>query len=330
MTPPNTDLPRSPKSVRHQAIHKGAAKGANATAANPLADELRPGQSVELLKELHILTREGKLNQDSRRKLKQVYHLYQFIEKLLLTLADAPALAHGITLADHGAGKSYLGFILYDLFFRQRTQGHIYGIESRAELVQKSTELAARLGFERMSFINLTVAQSAQSARLPERIDVVTALHACDTATDDAIAFGLQKHARAMVLVPCCQAEVAQVLSQHKALSLSRTPLSELWRHPLHTREMGSQITNVLRCLYLEACGYQVTVTELVGWEHSMKNELIIARYTGQKKRASAERLRALLTEFGLLSLLHTRFTSLPENPVSESAQQPVVNDGDF
>ena len=132
--------------------------------------------------------------------------------------------------------------------------------------------------------------------------------HACDTATDDAIAFGLQKQARFMVLVPCCQAEVARVLSQHKALSLSRTPLAELWRHPLHTREIGSQITNVLRCLYLEACGYQVTVTELVGWEHSLKNELIIARHTGQPKHAAAQRLLALLTELGLTSLLKSRF----------------------
>jgi hypothetical protein len=200
---------------------------------------------------------------------------------------------------------------LYDLFFKSRASGHIYGIETRPELVQKSTELAARLGFARMSFLNLTVAQSAQSDLLPERIDVVTALHACDTATDDAIAFGLQKQARFMVLVPCCQAEVARVLSQHKALSLSRTPLSELWRHPIHTREMGSQITNVLRCLYLEACGYQVTVTELVGWEHSLKNELILARYTGQKKRAAAQRLRALLDEFGLAELIHARFAYL-------------------
>ena len=188
--------------------------------------------------------------------------------------------------------------------------------------MQKSRELAARLGFERMSFLNLTVAESAQSDQLPARIDVVTALHACDTATDDAIAFGLQKQARFMVLVPCCQAEVARVLSQHKALSLSRTPLSELWRHPLHTREMGSQITNVLRCLYLEACGYQVTVTELVGWEHSMKNELIIARYTGQKKRAAAQRLRALLAEFGLTDLLHTRFTGLPDNAADSGVPQ--------
>jgi hypothetical protein len=98
---------------------------------------------------------------------------------------------------------------------------------------------------------------------------------------------------------------------------LARTPLSELWRHPLHTRELGSQITNVLRCLYLEASGYQVTVTELVGWEHSMKNELIIARYTGHKKRTAAERLRALLDEFGLNDLLHTRFTALPDNEMA-------------
>ena len=111
-----------------------------------------------------------------------------------------------------------------------------------------------------------------------------------------------------MVLVPCCQAEVAACLRQNKALSLARTPLAELWRHPLHTREMGSQITNVLRCLYLEAMGYQVTVTELVGWEHSMKNELIIARHTGQKKRSAAERLTALLHEFGIEDLMGVRF----------------------
>lgn len=285
-------------------------KIAPAGAAPAIEPEIRPGQSLELLKELHILTREGKLNQDSRRKLKQVYHLYQFIEKLLLEL---PASDAGITLADHGAGKSYLGFILYDLFFKALPAGQIYGIETRPELVQKSRELAARLGFKRMRFLNLSVAESAESAELPERIDVVTALHACDTATDDAIAFGLQKHAQFMVLVPCCQAEVASCLRQNKALALARTPLAELWRHPLHTRELGSQITNVLRCLYLEASGYQVTVTELVGWEHSLKNELIIARYNGQKKRSAAERLRAVLEEFGLTELLQSRFKLAPK-----------------
>ena len=270
-----------------------------------LLPSLRPGQSMELLKELHILTRDGRLNQDSRRKLKQVYHLYQFIEPLLQELL---ADGHAPTLADHGAGKSYLGFILYDLFFRPLGRGHIYGIESRPDLVERSCQLAERLGFARMSFLNLSVAQATESATLPASIDVVTALHACDTATDDAIAFGLQKKARAMAIVPCCQAEVASHLRRNKALQLARTPLAELWRHPLHTREIGSQITNVLRCLYLEASGYQVTVTELVGWEHSLKNELIIARYTGQRKRSARERLQQILQQFGLEQDMANRF----------------------
>ncbi|MBC5764830.1 class I SAM-dependent methyltransferase [Ramlibacter albus] len=272
--------------------------------------DLKPGQSLELLKELHILTRDGRINQDSRRKLKQVNHLVQFIEKVL---HEVPESASGPTLADHGAGKSYLGFILYDLYFKALGKGHIYGIETRAELVEKSTALARKLGFDRMSFLAISAADASQAEALPAQIDVVTALHACDTATDDAIAFGLRKQAKFMVLVPCCQAEVAACLRQDKALALARTPLAELWRHPLHTRELGSQLTNVLRCLYLEAMGYQVTVTELVGWEHSLKNELIVARRTGQRKRSAAARLRAILAEFGLGGLEALRYPGLPD-----------------
>ena len=277
------------------------------TDPKPLGLDLRPGQSIELLKELHILTREGKINQDSRRKLKQVLHLFQFIEKILKELTEEDP-AKGLTLADHGAGKSYLGFIVYDLFFKQLSQGCIYGIETRSDLVEASRALAQRLNFQRMTFLNTSVSESLQSELMPSDIDVVTALHACDTATDDAIAFGLMKKARAMVLVPCCQAEVAAQLRQNKALNLSRTPLAELWRHPLHTREIGSQLTNVLRCLYLESKGYTVTVTELVGWEHSMKNELILARFTGRPKPGTADRLQALLTEFGLTQTLASRY----------------------
>ncbi len=302
---------------------KPASKGKGAAAPQAdLLSELRPGQSLELLQELHILTRDGRLNQDSRRKLKQVYHLFNFIEPLLTELS---AEGHSPSLADHGAGKSYLGFILYDLYFKALSRGHIYGIETRSELVDKSRALAQRLDFGRMSFLNLSVAESADAAELPAQVDVVTALHACDTATDDAIAFGLQKRARAMVLVPCCQAEMAACLRQGKALQLSRTPLAELWRHPLHTRELGSQVTNVLRCLYLEASGYQVTVTELVGWEHSMKNELIIARYTGQKKRSAAERLRAILREMGLEQVMAARFGLQPGTDAQTDAAEAAA-----
>lgn len=265
-----------------------------------LPPEVKPGQSLALLQALHILTRDGKLNQDSRRKLKQVYHLVNFIEPLMQAV-----MAKNTTpvLVDHGAGKSYLGFILYDLLLKQHDAGQVIGIESRGELIEKSRQLAQACQFERMQFEHLTVAEAMQSAQLPEQVDIVTALHACNTATDDAIAFGLQKQAQFMILVPCCQAEVAEALRQHKAEALSNTFLSELWRHPIHTREFGSQVTNVLRCLELEAHGYQVTVTELVGWEHSMKNELIIAKYTGQRKRSARERGLQLLEQLHLSSL---------------------------
>jgi Methyltransferase domain len=272
-----------------------------------LTPEIKSNQSIELLKALHILTRDGKLNQDSRRKLKQVYHLVNFIEPLFNDiLAENP----NPVLVDHGAGKSYLGFILYDLLMKQLNAGEVIGIETRADLVEKSRQLAANCAFARMRFEHLTVEQSIASSALPSRVDIVTALHACNTATDDAIQFGLQKQAKYMVLVPCCQAEVAEVLRKNKNESFGRTPLSEIWRHPIHTREFGSQITNVLRCLQLEAAGYSVTVTELVGWEHSMKNELIIAKFTGQPRKNARERMHAILSEFNLQALEH-RFSTV-------------------
>jgi hypothetical protein len=85
--------------------------------------------------------------------------------------------------------------------------------------------------------------------------------------------------------------------------------LAEIWRHPIHTREFGSLVTNVLRCLLLEAHGYRLTVTELVGWEHSMKNELIIARREGAPRGNARERLeRRILHELNLDDLRGQRF----------------------
>jgi Methyltransferase domain len=259
------------------------------------------GRNTALLKALHLLTREGQLNQDARRKLKQIDHLLQFITPLLDQCPDQAVVV------DHGAGKSYLGFLLWDNWFKSR-KGCVIGVEQRAELVARSQALATEFGFDGMRFVHSTVDQAPSTGQLPERIDVVTALHACDTATDDAISFGLAHQVQHMVLVPCCQAQLAAALRATKSSALKRTPLAELWRHPLHTREFGAQITNVLRCLRLEASGYQVRVTELVGWEHSMKNELIIAsKHPDVSRQQSRARLSAILEEIGL-GELHPRF----------------------
>jgi len=280
--------------------------------------EILPGQSEPLLKALHILTRDGKLNQDSRRKLKQVNHLFQFLQPLLQELQQTNP---DFTIVDHGAGKSYLGFMLVDLYLKVNApDASVVGIERRADLVVKAQQLARQTQFEQMRFLALDANDAIASAELPERVQMVTALHACDTATDDAIAFGLAKQAKFIVVVPCCQAEVAAALRQHKQ-PYDNDPLSELWRRPIHTREFGSHLTNTLRCLQLEAHGYQVTVTELVGWEHAMKNELIIAKLKGNPQRKPAEKLQQILDRVGLPVLTQRFFVpnefKLPQESLS-------------
>jgi hypothetical protein len=251
----------------------------------PSAD---PERSAALLKALHVLTREGALNQDSRRKLKQVLHLVQLlrpsIEEMLKEKAEP-------ILADLGAGKSYLGFILYDLILGPAGRGHVTGIESRDDLVTASRKLAAESGFTRMDFLAGPIAQ----ANLPSgHADVVTALHACDTATDEAIQFALRHEAKVIALVPCCQAEVARLLEDKKGA------LDQLWRHPIQRREFGGHVTDVMRALFLESHGYKVRVTELVGWEHSLKNELILAERHQRSNAMAKAALDRLVDQLGV------------------------------
>ncbi|MEJ1967831.1 MAG: SAM-dependent methyltransferase [Rhizomicrobium sp.] len=254
--------------------------------------ELWPGQSVALLKALHILTRDGALNADSRRKLKQVLHLAQLIKP---AVEAALAQTEQPVLADLGAGKSYLGFVLYDLFFAER--GLVHAVEARHDLIETSKRIAADSGFDRMHFVESDI----ESATVADgRADVVTALHACDTATDEAIRFALRHDAKFVALVPCCQAELAT------ALEASRKPERQLWRHPIQRREFGAHLTNVLRGLYLEAHGYKVRVTELTGLEHSLKNEFIFAERHQRANAQARGEYERLAQQFGVTPKLLT------------------------
>ncbi len=249
--------------------------------------ELLPNQSVELLKTLHLLTREGDLNADARRKLKQVNHL---VGLLTPALDDALARHPDAVLLDAGSGNAYLGFILYELFFKSKEAGRVVCVESRGDLSTKGNERAKSLGYARMEFQHAEI----RGAAVPERVHVLTALHACDTATDDALALGILKQVDHIAVVPCCQAEVAEQLRQAKPSG----PTSALFDHPWHRREFGSHLTNVIRALTLEAFGYQVTVTELAGWEHSLKNELILARRVHKENAPARKRLLELLATY--------------------------------
>ncbi len=266
-------------------------------AAKPAKDKdswqtLWPSQSPEksqpLLQALHILTRDGALNADSRRKLTQVLHLTQLLRPALETLLKDGGEP---VLADVGAGKSYLGFILYDLILGPAGRGSVVGVETREQLVETSRALAAAAGFDRMQFIAAPIADANLAGG---KTDMVTALHACDTATDDAIRFALRHEAKVIALVPCCQAEVARLLDGKDGA------LRQLWRHPIQRREFGAHVTNVIRGLVLESHGYKVRVTEFTGLEHTMKNELILAE-RHQRSNAQARReLDKLIEQIGV------------------------------
>jgi hypothetical protein len=255
--------------------------------------ELLPGQSVELLRELHLVSRDGALQADSLRKLKQVNHLVQLLQPALLDVRERYAKP---LLLDAGAGNAYLGFILYELFLREPSPrgepaDELFCVEPRPDLCQRGRERAQRLGFDRLKFVQASL--EAAAPEVPERLHLVLALHACDTATDDALALAVQRNADHVAAVPCCQAEVAAQLKADK--DAAGPPWPQLWSHPIHRREFGAHLTNVVRALALQSCGYQVTVTELTGWEHSMKNELILGRRVHREHRPSREKLRELL-----------------------------------
>jgi hypothetical protein len=246
------------------------------------------GMSIDMLKDLHLLTRDGQLNADARRKLKQIRHLVNLLKP---ALDDALARQAEPVIVDCGAGKSYLGALLYELVLAPAGRGSLTAIEARPELSEQAASRAARFGQQRFHVATGAIDQIT----LAHRPNLVTALHACDTATDDALALAIAQNADHVAVVPCCQAELARQLEKSKPLDPA---IAALFAHPLHRRELGSHLTNVVRALVLEAHGYKVTVTELVGWEHSAKNELILGKRSHRYDAGARATLRALLERF--------------------------------
>ncbi len=268
------------------------------------------GMSIELLQDLHLLTRDRQLNADARRKLKQIRHL---IGLLRPALDDAMARHGEPIVVDCGAGKSYLGALLYELVLAPAGRGSLVAIEARPELSDQAAARATRFGQDRFRVATGAIAEIA----LPSRPQVVTALHACDTATDDALALAIVQGADHVAVVPCCQAEVARQLERARPADPA---VAALFSHALHRRELGSHLTNVVRALALEAHGYKVTVTELVGWEHSAKNELILGKRVHRFGRDARVSLRAILERFAIEPALIRALASRGLDPRDEQA----------
>jgi SAM-dependent methyltransferase len=228
------------------------------------------------LKALGVALDDGRVKPSMHPKYKQICHFIEVIDDLirLSPLKDAGTL----TVIDIGAGKGYLTFALYDyLTAHLKKQCVMTGIDVRDDVVAFCNDLAGRLKLSGLSF---EAAAANKSQTTP--IDLVIALHACDTATDDALFQGIKGEAKLIVTAPCCQHELAPQLSK------PAMALRAITKFGLFKQRQADLVTDTARCLLLEASGYKVKVIEFVSTEHTAKNLMIAATRDPGVDRAAA------------------------------------------
>lgn len=242
---------------------------------------LRPDESANLLQVIGIMNADGSISARSAKKYKQVNHFVELCRPVWSKLVEqrAPTPEEPLRVLDLGCGNGYLDFVLAEALRLAEVPVRLHGVDRRAELVEQCTARAQTLGFEAMSFS----AGSIEEVELDETPlgggpDLVVALHACDTATDDALALAIRTGARSILAAPCCQREVAEQLKGVDGETAKAVaPVSALVRSSLMRREYAAQLTDALRVEVLEACGYQVDAIEFVGSEHTPKNLMLRA-----------------------------------------------------
>jgi hypothetical protein len=229
------------------------------------------------LKALEVTDKEGRVKPTMQGKYRQICHFIEIVDGLL---QEADIESSTLSVVDIGSGKGYLTFALYDhLATKLGRDCRMTGIEVRGDLVDFCNGLARDLGFAHLSF----KAEDAQKAT-SERADVVIALHACDTATDDAMALGIAAGAKLIVSAPCCQHEIAP------QIGAPTDGLKGLVKYPLLKQRQADLVTDAARALLLEASGYKVKVIEFVSTEHTAKNILIAGVKSSAVNRDLARR----------------------------------------
>lgn len=233
---------------------------------------------------LGITTAEGKVRQDGKRKFKQINKFIEIIDGLV---RDNP-LANGAQIVDMGSGSGYLTFALYDhLANRMALDVHVTGVELRPKLVEKCREIASENGYKNLRFVEGYI-----DGFKPERLDLLIALHACDTATDDALFKGLKADAEMMVVAPCCQKQVRRDM-------VIPEDLKPLLGNGILLERQAAMLTDGMRALLLEAEGYKTKLFEFIPLEHTAKNVMITA-VKGRKRPKALEEFRTLRKKFGV------------------------------
>lgn len=241
---------------------------------------IKVGQADDLLREIGILGPNGKVKNDMIRKYNQIDHFVELISDRIKELAE---VHESITVLDCGCGKSYLTFVLnYYIKEVLKKPCHFIGLDYSDTVIEASRRMARNLGYNNMEF-RVTDIKSYTAAR---DIHLVISLHACDTATDEAIALAVRNNVKSIISVPCCHREL---LSQY-----SYEPFAPIIKHGILKARMADVLTDGLRSLFLEALGYKVSLVEYISPLETPKNLMLRADKSGSPNKKAMEDYRQL------------------------------------
>jgi len=281
--------------------------------AAPSRSHDQPRQTIlddsarDWLNGLGVVNDRGQVRPAMADKYAQINHYLDIFTHLAKDCGWMECGDGGPTIADMGCGKGYLTFGLWHLFARfWKRPVRVLGVEARPELVNSTNGIARRIGTQGLEFIAGTI----ESVTLP-KIDALIALHACDTATDDAIRRGIELGAKLIIVAPCCHKEVRSQIGRP-------APLAPVLEHGLMAERMAEWSTDGLRGLFLEWAGYQTKMIEFISTEHTPKNLMIAAvRHTQPfESRAARDKIDLFKEFFGIK---HHALDSLGENGLGKS-----------
>ena len=229
---------------------------------------LKEGTPVPFLVDLGVMNKEGKIHRPSYDKFKQINRFLEFIEDVLPELPKD----REVTILDFGCGKSYLTFAIY--YYLHELKGYdirIIGLDLKTDVIYACNQLAKKYGYKKLKFMEGNIANYTGS----DEVDMVVTLHARDTATDFALAKAVGWKAKVILSVPCCQHEVNR--------QIANETLAPLFSYGLIKERMAALVTDAIRAEYLKREGYDTQILEFIDMEHTPKNILIRAIYTGNK-----------------------------------------------
>lgn len=251
---------------------------------------LREGEAIPALVDLGVFTPDYKVVKARYDKYRQINRFLELVDQVFADSAERE-----ITILDFGCGKSYLTFLLYYYFSVRRGMAvTIIGYDLKAEVVERCQRLAERYGYTGLRFVHADVSRDVLYG---ERVDMVVTLHACDTATDYALHYAIEKGARHIFSVPCCQHEINASIKRGGDFDL-------LLGHGILKERLSALLTDAIRGEVLEDFGYTVDMIEFTDFENSPKNLMIRARRQGRRGTKGREQARALAEKYGFTQKL--------------------------